>query len=67
MTAEERIKLVPRVVELLRLEIERNGNVYDGRMVPNLTSISDLCTAPSALIETAEASVADLERQRGIA
>jgi hypothetical protein len=66
MTPEQRLKLVPRVVHLLRLEIAKNGGRYDGGMVPNLTSIQDLCVMPSGALGNIEAQVAELERAREI-
>lgn len=66
MTAEKRLELVVRCTNLLRGEIERNSGRYDGRMVPNLTSITDLCTIEDAYLSDAENSIVTLETLRGV-
>jgi len=66
MTPTERLALIPRIVSLLRWELDHNGQVYDGRMTPNLQSISDLCTVGDEFLSYAEAGVARLEHERGL-
>jgi hypothetical protein len=66
MTPEKRLELIVRVVNLLRDEIERNGNRYDGRMVPNLTSVTDLATLSERFLANVEESIVLLERERGV-
>jgi hypothetical protein len=47
-----RIAVALRVCEAFRQALEANGDRYDGRLVPNLTSITDVLTLPfSVLVE----------------
>jgi hypothetical protein len=47
-----RIAVALKVCDAFRAALEANGNRYDGRLVPNLTSITDVLTLPfSALVE----------------
>jgi hypothetical protein len=47
-----RIAVTLKVCDAFRGALEANGNRYDGRLVPNLTSITDVLTLPfSALVE----------------
>ena len=64
MTPETRLNMIVRTVNLLRAEIERNGNRYNGGMVPNLTSITDLATVEDRFLVGAEESLIRLERMR---
>lgn len=66
MTAEQRLQLIPRIVRLLYVEIERNGGRYDGRMVPNLTSIGNMCEASDEALAGIEEKLAALEAERGV-
>lgn len=66
MTAQERLDLVPRLIALLRYELSRNGEKYSGAMVPNLTSIELVCTAPPEDLVGIETKLMRLERERGI-
>lgn len=66
LTPENRLRLICRIVRLLREEIERSGGRYDGRMVPNLTSITDAATIEDGALVGAMATVERLEAERGI-
>ena len=66
MTPQKRLELIVRVANLLRRAMERNGNRYDGRLVPNLTSITDLATIGDEHLADAESEIALLERESGL-
>jgi len=66
VTAEKRLELIVRTVNLLRAEMEKHGNRYDGRMIPNLTTITDLVTIDAEYLDDAENSITVLEAQRGV-
>lgn len=63
VTARQRLGLIVRTVNLLRTRLEKNGNRYDGRMVPNLTSVTDLATLDDTHLEGVDAALSKLEQQ----
>lgn len=64
VTSEKRLELAARCAQLVRVQIERNGGVYDGgSMAPNLQSIVDLAHVDSDCLDGAEKQVAELERR----
>lgn len=48
----ERIALALIIAQELRTQIEANGGFYDGRMAPNLTSITDVLSISDALLKS---------------
>jgi hypothetical protein len=56
-----RIAVTVRVCHMLRIAIERNGNVYHGGLIPNLTSVTDCLTIPFALLKEQVSKTPDLD------
>ena len=50
--ADYRCRVAIRTVNLMRCAMERNGNRYEGSLVPNLTSITDVLHLPIEMVRT---------------
>jgi len=62
LTPEDyRIAVAVRVCHMFRIALERNGNVYSGGLVPNLTSIQDCLVIPFDVLQRTVATNPDLD------
>lgn len=60
-TGQRRLQLITMTAAVLRMNIEANGNVYDGLLAPNMQSISDLAMLPDSYLEEHPELLSELE------